>query len=113
MAGGLPAVTIALLAAAGSPDFASDCTQISVGKTPLNDLGTGTYQGQQGGLYPGGSNTRPAVHDRDLDRIGRVELEIDSLPEGARRLHVLGEAVVETRVLPSFVSCAPWRSSRS
>jgi hypothetical protein len=32
---------------------------------PLNDLGTGSYLGQQGGLYPGGSNVRPATHDSD------------------------------------------------
>jgi hypothetical protein len=30
---------------------------------PLNDLGTGTYLGFQGGLYPNGSNVRPAAHD--------------------------------------------------
>ena len=32
---------------------------------PITDLGTGYYQGQQGGLYPGGSNLRPAGHDAD------------------------------------------------
>jgi hypothetical protein len=31
--------------------------------TPLNDLGTGTYHGYQGGLYPGGANVRPAAQD--------------------------------------------------
>jgi hypothetical protein len=31
--------------------------------TPLNDLGTGTYNGQEGGLYPNGSNQRPPAHD--------------------------------------------------
>jgi hypothetical protein len=32
---------------------------------PLNDLGTKgqTYNGEQGGLYPGGSNVRPAAYD--------------------------------------------------
>src|SRR6185436_7293444 len=44
------------------------------GKIPLNDLGTGTYQGEEGGLYPGGSNTRPASHDRALDRTSRMTL---------------------------------------
>lgn len=39
-----------------------DCSFTSMGITPLNDLGTGTYQGFQGGLYPGGSNTMPASH---------------------------------------------------
>ena len=42
---------------------ARDCSQTSVGLIPLNDLGSGTYQGQQGGLYPGGSNNRPMSHD--------------------------------------------------
>ncbi|OLD65229.1 MAG: hypothetical protein AUI33_11610, partial [Ignavibacteria bacterium 13_1_40CM_2_61_4] len=54
--------------------FASNCAGTSVGKIPINDLGAGTYQGQQGGLYPGSSNLRPASHDRDLDRVGRVML---------------------------------------
>ncbi|MCY0937635.1 hypothetical protein [Streptomyces sp. H34-S4] len=42
---------------------ATDCSYTKSGKVPLNDLGTGTYQGLQGGLYPGGSNTRPAAHN--------------------------------------------------
>lgn len=39
------------------------CSMTSVGKTPLTDLGTGTYMGMTGGLYPGGSNVRPAAHE--------------------------------------------------
>ncbi len=34
----------------------------STGLVPLNELGTGQYKGEQGGLYPGGSNTIPAKH---------------------------------------------------
>jgi len=34
----------------------------SFSATPINDLGTGTYLGFQGGLYPNGSNTMPAGH---------------------------------------------------
>ncbi|MFN7974306.1 MAG: DNRLRE domain-containing protein [Acidobacteriota bacterium] len=34
----------------------------NTGITPLDDLGTGQYQGYQGGLYPGGVNTPPAGH---------------------------------------------------
>lgn len=41
---------------------ASDCTRTSVGLTPLSDLGSGTYLGFSGGLYPGGTNVMPADH---------------------------------------------------
>lgn len=34
----------------------------TTGLVPLNDLGTGTHAGFQGGLYPGGVNTPPAAH---------------------------------------------------
>jgi hypothetical protein len=33
--------------------------------TPINDLGTGTYLGTEGGLYLNGSNIMPASHDAD------------------------------------------------
>ncbi|MCX5199500.1 hypothetical protein OOK31_37455 [Streptomyces sp. NBC_00249] len=41
---------------------AANCAHTSTGLVPLTDLGTGTYQGAQGGLYPGGTNTRPSAH---------------------------------------------------
>jgi hypothetical protein len=41
---------------------ASDCSKASVGFLPLNSLGAGLYKGKQGGLYPSGSNVRPAAH---------------------------------------------------
>ena len=34
----------------------------STGMIPLPDLGKGMYQGEQGGLYPGGVNTPPPAH---------------------------------------------------
>lgn len=43
--------------------LALSCSTVSVGILPLMDLGTGTYRGYQGGLYPGGVNVRPASHD--------------------------------------------------
>ena len=42
---------------------ASNCSNTSVGFIPLNDLGPGTYNGRQGGLYPNGLNTRPLLHE--------------------------------------------------
>jgi hypothetical protein len=41
-----------------------DCAQTSVGLTPLIDLGTGTYHGYPGGLYPGGSDQPPASYEQ-------------------------------------------------
>ncbi len=34
----------------------------STGFTPIHELGTGLYKGQQGGLYPGGTNLPPSDH---------------------------------------------------
>ena len=67
----------ALLVIASAPETAlagGNCAVTSTGLVPVNDLGAGYYKGAQGGLYPGGSSLRPAAHDRDLDRVGRVQL---------------------------------------
>jgi hypothetical protein len=41
---------------------------------PLSDLGTGTYLGFEGGLYPGGQNEPPAEHSQaGLERAGRIQ----------------------------------------
>ncbi len=42
--------------------LSKDCSKTQTGNIPINDLGTGTYQGKQGGLYPGGSNSIPGAH---------------------------------------------------
>lgn len=41
---------------------APDCSNTSVGLTPLTDLTTGVYEGERGGLYPNGENTVPEEH---------------------------------------------------
>ncbi|RMG46608.1 MAG: hypothetical protein D6718_05275 [Acidobacteria bacterium] len=70
-----PILAALLFAFGGALDATGkDCSVTSVGKTPLDDLGPGLYQGFEGGLYPGGVNTRPAKHDADLDRVGRTML---------------------------------------
>jgi hypothetical protein len=48
----------------------SYCAGTSSGLIPIDNLGTGIYQGRQGGLYPGGSNVRPAAHDAALADVG-------------------------------------------
>ncbi|MDP9264770.1 MAG: hypothetical protein M3O91_01435 [Chloroflexota bacterium] len=44
-----------MLALAPSVATAADCAKTSVGLTPLTDLGTDSYMGVRGGLYPGGT----------------------------------------------------------
>ena len=44
------------------PLQAAACENTSTGLVPLNDLGTGAYQGEMGGLYPDGSNEIPPEH---------------------------------------------------
>ena len=62
-----------------SADAASDCTRDSTGLVPLNDLGTGTYLGFQGGLYPSGSNQRPDDHTAAGVSIASAIAPLDTL----------------------------------
>ncbi len=41
----------------------ADCSLTTTGTVPLTELGTAAYMGEQGGLYPGGSNEIPADHE--------------------------------------------------
>jgi hypothetical protein len=64
--------------------FGQNCSKTSVGLTPLDQLGTGLYNGFSGGLYPAGSNERPPAHNAagvgianaivPLDTMGRVDM---------------------------------------
>ncbi len=57
-----------------SAAYAADCTRTSVGFTPLSDLGSGTYQSFQGGLYPGGRTTpSPTYLKRGLAYAAQVK----------------------------------------
>lgn len=68
----------------GGASYAQNCNRNTTGLPPISDLGTGFYQGLQGGLYPAGQNTRPAGHDAagitiadqivPLDADGNVDL---------------------------------------
>lgn len=49
----------------GEPVTAVDTTT----PTPLTQLGTDTYYGEQGGLYPGGQNEPPAAYKSELDQL--------------------------------------------
>ncbi len=71
-----PSVLLATLLA-GTSAHAQNCAQTSVGFTPLNDLGTATYQGHQGGLYPAGLSVPPAAHGQAGRAIARAIVPLD------------------------------------
>jgi hypothetical protein len=65
----------------------------------INDLGTGTYQGSEGGLYPDGSNDRPASHDADGVGIAQTIQPLDSTgnpdASGKEVLLAIGESTAQ------------------
>lgn len=86
-------VMFAALAAmtAASAHGAANCDGDSTGLVPLNDLGVGAYMGSQGGLYPGGSNERPAAHDAAGRALGAaiVPLGPTGAPSASGRIVLL------------------------
>lgn len=60
------------------PPAGQGCARTSVGFTPLNDLGSGTYLGQPGGLYPNGGNAPSASHLADGVAIARAIGPLDA-----------------------------------
>ena len=57
---------------------AQNCNNTSVGFPPIQDLGTGYWRGEQGGLYPNGSNFRPATHNAAGLNIAQNILPLDT-----------------------------------
>ncbi|HEY3972908.1 MAG TPA: Ig-like domain-containing protein [Candidatus Sulfotelmatobacter sp.] len=96
------------------PNLADNCNDISYDvpntttpMTALTDLGTGTYQGSEGGLYPSGSNVRPASHDADGVTLAKEIVPLDSngnySPTGKYVLMAIGESTAQNefdRFLP-------------
>jgi lysophospholipase L1-like esterase len=50
----------------------------STGLVPLPDLGAGSYQGEQGGLYPGGQNVPPESHLKAGLALARQIVPVDA-----------------------------------
>jgi hypothetical protein len=96
------------------PNLADNCNDISFDvpntTTPqvaLTDLGTGTYLGDEGGLYPDGSNVRPAAQDAYGVGLAKAIVPLDSegvySPTGKYVMLAIGESTAQNefnRFLP-------------
>lgn len=58
--------------------YSQNCSNTSVGFTPVNDLSSGFFRGQQGGLYPAGSNVRPDIHNADGLKLSTQIVPLDT-----------------------------------
>ena len=72
-----------------------------VPEVDLPDLGTGSYMGTEGGLYPGGSNVRPAQHEADGLALadGIVPLDANGNPDPNGKYVLLSIGVSITRTM--------------
>ena len=70
----------------------------SVGFTPLTELGTGLYKGEEGGLYPGGGNEPPAKHLAAGKKLAReiVPLDADGQPSPNGKIVLLTTGMSNT-----------------
>lgn len=110
----LKATAVLSLPVAASTGANCNITSIDVVGTSspvvaLNDLGTGTYQGYEGGLYPDGSNVDPTDHQSSAVSIAQGIQPLDSNgnpdPNGIYVLISLGPSTAEQPFI-DFVNAA-------
>jgi len=58
--------------------ISQNCSNSSTGYIPLNDLAKGYFRNMQGGLYPGGFNSRPDLHNADGIDLAHKILPLDT-----------------------------------
>jgi len=70
----------------------------STGMIALPDLGTGTYKGEEGGLYPGGGNTPPPAHLHAGQALARkiVPLDADGHPSPGGKIVLISVGMSNT-----------------
>lgn len=102
-----PQLTATQVATLPVVNSSSACNNISWNQAGTNlpevdlpDLGTGTYLGSEGGLYPGGSNDRPADHEADGLALANSIVPLDSNgnydPNGKYVLLSIGVSISRT-----------------
>jgi hypothetical protein len=77
----------------------ADCSLRATGAVPLPDLGIETYMGEQGGLYPDGSNQVPTDHQTlGLWHASQIEpMDGNGVPDPSGKIVVLSIGVSNTK----------------
>jgi hypothetical protein len=101
---GSRSMTIGVSAATGAncANISFDVVGTTTPITALTDLGTGTYGGEEGGLYPNGSNVRPSSQDAFGKGLASAVQPLDSNgnPDSNGRIGFLG--IGESLALDEF-----------
>jgi hypothetical protein len=89
-------LTVGKTTGAACNNISFDVPNTTTPIVPLTDLATGIYQGEEGGLYPNGSNVRPPSHDSDGVAFAKAVVPLDSngnySPTGKYVMLSLGES---------------------
>ncbi len=89
-------MTVAKTTRAACNNISFDVPKTTTPIVPITDLATGSYQGEEGGLYPNGSNVRPASHDSDGVTFAKAIVPLNSngiySPTGKYVMIGLGES---------------------
>jgi hypothetical protein len=103
-------LTVSKATGAACNNISFDVPSLTTPIVPLNDLGTGTYQGEEGGLYPNGSNVRPASHDSYGVGLAKAIQPLDShgnpSSTGKYVLLTMGESTALDEIGVSFLPLA-------
>jgi hypothetical protein len=85
------ALSVTSLVAAAPAAIAQNCANSSIGQTPLDDLRSGLYLGEEGGLYPGGAYVDTSGHaSAGVNLAKKVEpLADDGTPDSKGRIGVV------------------------
>jgi len=98
-----------------SPPPTQGCSQTSLQLTALTDMSGSAYQGQSGGLYPGGSNVAPAGHlSAGMSLAAGIgPLDSTGLPDPAGRYALVSIGMSNTtQEFQAFMALAAADSSR-
>ena len=113
----LLALTLGVLGSACGPDDPMspnpDDTAADTIRIPLVDLGTATYKGFVGGLYPNGSNAMPVTHAQRGTLVAKNVQPLDTLgrPSAAGKYVLLSVGmsnVTQEFCAQAGTTCNPW-----